>query len=120
MTLEHLPPLDFPGGLNTVAFGINKQGQIVGRYRAQGSPRDHGFLYDQGLFTTLDLPQAESTWATRINDKLQIVGFYGSPSGRHGFLYDHSTFTTIDVPFSGALHTRAFGINNPDRSWEFM
>ena len=72
-------PLDFPGGLNTVAFGINKQGQIVGRYQAQGSPRDHGFLYDQGLFTTLDPPQAESTWATRINDKLQIVGFYGSP-----------------------------------------
>lgn len=101
--------LDFPGAINNAAFGINKDGKIVGGYAGA----QHAFFYDQSMFTVPDPPQSDPLrLATRINDTLQIVGFYGNQSGRHGFLYDHSTFTIIDVPFPGALHTQAFGINN--------
>jgi probable HAF family extracellular repeat protein len=101
--------LDFPGAINNVAFGINKDGKIVGGYAGA----QHAFFCDQSMFTVPDPPQSDPLrLATRINDTLQIVGFYGNQSGRHGFLYDHSTFTIIDVPFAGALHTQAFGINN--------
>jgi probable HAF family extracellular repeat protein len=96
-----------PGAQNTVPIGINDVGTIVGQ---------HGFVYSNGSFTTLDAPGAlaSSTDANGINNAGQIVGaFLDNSSIGHGFLYTAGLFTTIEVP--GALYTAAFGINDAEQ-----
>jgi probable HAF family extracellular repeat protein len=49
--------------------------------------RYHGFLLDQGNYTTIDVPDSTFTSANGINASGQIVGFYyDAGGGRHGFL----------------------------------
>jgi hypothetical protein len=56
----------------------------VGEYRdASGT---HGFLLDQGSFTTLDVPGGFDTYPSGINASGQIVGSYIDAGGTHGFL----------------------------------
>src|SRR5262245_2109304 len=74
--------LDVPGTSPNYAElnGINDSGQIVGSYGG------HGFLLDQGSYTTIDVPGAQATFATGINDSGQIVGWYlDAGGGQHGF-----------------------------------
>jgi probable HAF family extracellular repeat protein len=71
----------------------------------------HGFLLDQGNYTTLDVPGSGFTYATGINASGQVVGFYFDAGGiGHGFLFDHASYTTLDVP--GSTSTEAYGIND--------
>ena len=58
----------------TIAAGINDKGQIVGSYN--NSTGAHGFLYDHGVYTTLDDPLGTLTGAVGISDEGQIVGAY--------------------------------------------
>jgi hypothetical protein len=48
--------------------------------------KDHGFLYDQGSYTPLDVPGSGGSWAYGINATGQIVGVYADGGGTHGFL----------------------------------
>lgn len=49
--------------IGTIAFGINKNGTIVGSY-----DNAHGFMYQNGQFTTLDAPQlAGEPHQTQLN-----------------------------------------------------
>ena len=84
--------------VRTQPFGINKHGQIVGEY-VDAEGRSHGFLLENGVFTTIDAPGGASTIAIDINDNGQIVGVsYTARVGR-GFLRDaNGAFTTIAVP----------------------
>ena len=78
--------VSFPGTLDTSANGINKKGQIVGRY-IDSDEKGHGFLYDGGVFSTIDVPNATLTQANGINKEGQIVGVYAdSDEKSHGFL----------------------------------
>ena len=60
------------------ASGINDSGQIVGVYSAA---RGHGFLLDQGSYTTLDVPGSWETYAFGFNASGQIVGWYLDGTG---------------------------------------
>ncbi len=72
--------------------------------------RTHGFLFDHGLFATIDVPDASFTHPNAINLRGQIVGELITASGTiRGFLFDKGDFTTIEVPESVA--TIAAGIN---------
>jgi probable HAF family extracellular repeat protein len=87
--------LDVPGSsyASTTARGINASGQIVGYYEdAAGNP--HGLLFDQGSYTTLDVPHSTLTQALGVNASGQIVGFYWDAAGSHGFLYDQGNYST--------------------------
>src|SRR5207302_959133 len=81
--------IDFPGGTDTTAVGINDAGQIVGSF-SDGPPqpgvKTHGFLKDGATFTTIDVPGASSTEPRGINDAGQIVGIFDDAKGHHGFL----------------------------------
>src|SRR5262245_58454771 len=103
--------LDVPGSskASAIALGINASGQIVGSYY-DAAYLHHGFLLDQGGYTTLDVPGANYTHARRINASGQIVGYYFAGTEGHGFLLDQGGYTTLDVP--GAIYTYAFGIND--------
>ena len=56
---DPMVPTDGPRGqgIGTVAQGINDRGQIVGYYYDSGG-NQHGFLYNGGTYTTLDVPLA--------------------------------------------------------------
>jgi len=110
---------DFPA--KGFASDINNVGQIVGYYLDSSIPAHaHGFIYENGAYTTLDDPLGTGTYITGENDNGQIVGYYTDLSGNeHGFLYAGGTFTTVDNPsgmqatLRGATGgTELNGINN--------
>src|SRR5439155_80019 len=81
--------IDVPsaGVFLTRANGINNRGQIVGEYLDNPSSNEqHGFVYDNGMFTSIDFPEAFETVALGINKRGQIVGFYADGAGVHGFI----------------------------------
>jgi probable HAF family extracellular repeat protein len=97
----------------TRANGINNRGQIVGEYLDNASNnQQHGFLYDNGVFTSVDVPGASITSATGINDYGHVVGFYEDDAGVHGFVDDGETVAPIDAPYPDVSSTSALGMNN--------
>ena len=71
-----------PGGVarQTSARGINARGDIVGFY-VDSAGRQHGFLLQDGLYTTIDFPLAgvRATIANGINAQGEVVGQYVLP-----------------------------------------
>jgi probable HAF family extracellular repeat protein len=109
----------FPDAVLSSPAGINNVGQIVGFYfdnDVTGSfpnGRAHGFLYDNGIFTSFDFPGATATLPADINDHGQIVGIYAdNDMVAHSFLLDRGKFTEFDVSFSSVVGTQVSGINN--------
>jgi probable HAF family extracellular repeat protein len=87
-------------------------GQIVGAYY-DASLMQHGFLYANGTYTTLDNPSANfGTVAQAINGFGQVVGYYRNITGIHGFVYNPNdgTYTRIDDPLGRG--TFPSGIND--------
>jgi probable HAF family extracellular repeat protein len=101
---------DFPGATEIYGLGINARGDIVGRY-VDTAGVTHGFLMQQGSFTTIDFPQATFTAARGVNARGDIVGrFLDAGGNEHGFLLEDGRYKRIDYP--GAAATTARGINN--------
>jgi hypothetical protein len=77
-----LTPINFPGAYGTIAYGINRLGQISGTYTnyTDGVFSDHGFVYSEGVFTTVDYATVDytgyNTHIYGINDYGQVVGYY--------------------------------------------
>jgi probable HAF family extracellular repeat protein len=110
----------FPEARVTAPSGINNVGQIVGFYFDNNvtdsfpNGQAHGFLYDNGRFTSFDFPDAVATFPVDLNDNGQIVGIFAADNDSIGssFLLDAGRFATFDVPFSGVVATQVSGINN--------
>lgn len=82
----NLVSFDYPGAsvVSTRAWDINPSGAIVGDYRdASGT---HGFLLEDGAFTSLTFPGARVTQARGINPAGSIAGWHGDATGFHGFV----------------------------------
>jgi uncharacterized membrane protein len=101
--------IDFPSASYTTIHGLNNRGQIVGAYLEGGvTPNPdgtvppgvvHGFLWERGRFTTLDVPGSIWTQPFGINDRGEISGGYYDPTGKqHGFVLQKGQYTTIDAP----------------------
>jgi probable HAF family extracellular repeat protein len=114
-----------PGSGVSYAFGINVHGVAVGGFcdpaGCNALAAQHGFTYDNGVYTTIDYPQTGATTAAYgINDLGEIVGGFCSgpfpcPEGAfartaHGFLDDQGAFAQLDYP--GSQDTQADAINN--------
>jgi probable HAF family extracellular repeat protein len=104
--------LNVPGSSLNESTGINTSGQIVGVY-ADLSNVIHGFLDTGGVFTTIDVPGANSgtTEVLDINDSGEFVGGYeDSGNVNRGFsTTDGISFVTLSYP--GATSTLAAGVN---------
>jgi uncharacterized membrane protein len=98
-----------PGAGETDPYAIDDRSRIVGSVLDTGATFGpdgsvppsmlHGFLWDKGRVTRLDVPGSLLTVALDIDDRGRIVGGYTDPTGRqHGFLYEHGSYTTIDAP----------------------
>jgi len=102
-----VPPLG-PPPPDSVAFGVNNAGQVVG-VSLTSTLDFHAFLYNQGNMTDLNaMVPATSGWtleyAYSINDTGQIVG-YGSYRGsaQRAFLLTPDTSAAVPEPASHAL-----------------
>ncbi len=103
--------IDFPGATTTLAWSINKGGDIAGSYTLAGVT--HAFRLSGGRFTTIDYPAAASTDARGINNRGDISGIARDAAGVfHGFLLSADKFTVLDFP--NASSTQAWGLNSSD------
>jgi probable HAF family extracellular repeat protein len=83
----HVTRFQFPGGSDTMAFGINAKDQIVGSY-LDGSDVMHGFLLNHPTgpkhpqWRSIDDPNGVgSTLVNGLNDAGDLVGFYTDSAG---------------------------------------
>jgi hypothetical protein len=113
-------PIDVPGA-GTLPLGINKQGQVVGIYGDEGTVnnpdgsypryRVHGFLWDEGRVSKIDVPGSVLTYAFGVNKRGQITGGYYDTTGtQHGFVFERGRYRTIAPP--GRTENTAWGIND--------
>lgn len=112
------------GGENSIAQGINNNGQIVGwANNAAGS--GHGFLYSEGVMTDIgSLPGGGQSGAYAINNNGEIVGTAAIvPDGQpvyvgewHAILYSGGAMidlnTRLDTSSAGWLLEDAVAIND--------
>ena len=104
-----------PGGGFAGADGprINDAGEIVGSFNEQTDFAGRGYLYNNGVFTTINFPGATSTGVGGINDAGEIVGQYTDSGGTsHAFLDNNGVFTTMDIDIPGGGTFFLTGINN--------
>ena len=101
----------YPGADSTVAFGNNDLGLVVGRYSI--GDENFGFVYDDGVFTPIDFPDAVgNSYAFGINNRGDVIGLWCeekddppcafSPGADgdaiRGWLLDKDGFSNVDFP----------------------
>lgn len=103
--------ISIPGSNQTVVYGINDFGAIVGEYTTDNNKVSRGFMRVAGKVTNLGYPGARGTVCYAINNAGEVVGQYYDTDGvPHAFTYQNGTYTDIDPP--GAEEAGAIGINN--------
>ena len=109
LSVSHAYNGTWPGQFSTSVKAINDYDEVVGYYYNDSGY--YGFLYSDGLYTTLNDPLATNgTFANSINDADQIIGYYENASGAHGFIYINGTYNTVDDP--SGTNTMLIAINN--------
>ena len=100
----------------TIVVAVNDAGQAVGRYDerdlAGGPGATRGFLFHDGIFTRINVPDSVGTAPDGINNAGQIVGSFISLDFERtsGFVLDQNgNFTRLDAPFPNAGRTIAKG-----------
>lgn len=113
---------DYPGPMSmAMHYGATPDGKmVVGVYTVAGV--NHGYILNDGVVTTFDVPGSARTTPQDINAAGVIVGTYrnpGEPSTKlHAFVLETHGSTdqanweyTLPVDFPGASITRIRGIN---------
>ncbi len=108
-------PIDVPGSSQTVPYGIDNRGEVMGIYRVASIQAPGMFKWDNGIVTNLVLPPPPPKLYPSVSDGNnagEVVGAYTDGAGQsHGFVLANGSLTPIDVP--GSLMTlSAFGIND--------
>lgn len=116
ITIEVLANFDYPGdGNSTTPFGINRRGDISGRYLdTSGVTRGFVRFRNGSLSRPIVEPNdtGNLTEANDINNAHTIVGDFltSVDNANHGFLLSGGVFTQFDV--AGAISTFVMGIND--------
>jgi uncharacterized membrane protein len=79
--------LNYPGAVNTNAYGINSQGQVAGFYRDVGGVVRAFVMEPTGEFNSVTVPNVIGTWVRGINARNEIAGYIRDNSGKwRGFV----------------------------------
>ena len=91
------------------------QSMRVGLYIDMMTGFNHGYIVQNGILQTYDVPGPQGPQQTNtydINPAGDFVGIYiGSSGHRHGFLQLAGGSAPITLTYPDAVHTRAYGIN---------
>src|SRR4029077_10843950 len=100
----------FPIAKIAEVTGLNNSNQIVGYI--ENNSGFHGFLYDSGAFTHLNVRGASGTLVSGINDSGEVVGVWvGSSNVSYGFIWTKAQgFKSFSAPH--ATSTGATAINS--------
>jgi probable HAF family extracellular repeat protein len=114
-TLNLFSNIDDPHGVGaTTATGINNRGQVVGFFIDQSNVT-RGFIDKNGVFTTIDGPNATSTMLLGLNNRGTAVGVEVDKKGKmHGLICSVRVpivCKTLDDP-NGKGTTTFNGIND--------
>jgi uncharacterized membrane protein len=102
-----LQVLNINGSTTAMAFGINREGVVVGT-----DGNGNAFTFSNGKVKTFIPTGGMSATAFGINDEGTIVGQYATGGATPGFIrVNGKTFITINAP-SGPNTVNAQGINN--------
>jgi len=91
---------DPPGSVNTLPFGINNAGDIVGMYTLPDGT-GQGFWSNQGItFTDVDVPGGTGAVPIMINNNGEICGSYVDLATGviQSFLLQHGVYSAIKLP----------------------
>jgi YD repeat-containing protein len=81
-TFTRLP--DVPGAAQTIYLGLNNRGQTVATAAFLSADRTfvtlRAYQRDDAKFTRIAVPGSVSTFATAINDRGHVVGYYTDPA----------------------------------------
>lgn len=106
--------IDYPGGFDSQAYGVNDCDEIIGVYNdADGNP--HAFRLSDGQFSPLDLDGSVQTVPLSINNRGEVVGEYVTDptTNGYGFIdYPGDRVRLITAPGSQPLGTYFISINN--------
>jgi uncharacterized membrane protein len=107
----HVRTIDAPNCGGTSFTGINAAGTIVGYCSGvSGSEPERGFVYENGVFSPVEVPTEADIVPTGIADDGTIVGYFGpldAPTA--GFASRDGVLTFLNFP--GALFTYVEGIS---------
>jgi hypothetical protein len=92
---------------NTDLGGITASGEIFGNY-TNFTNQKVAFVYNNGVFTTIDAPLAQETTVFGVTNGEIFGGYVDLFGDSHGFLDIGGAFTQIDVP--GATSTTVMGV----------
>lgn len=110
--VSNINQVNFPGSLFTVPVKINDRGQIAGLYVDTGGA-EHGFLFSNGQYSSIDYPGAVATEALAIDNRgvPTIAGNYVDSAGTvHGFVSIAGQFSPVNAGF--AVNLSVTGIND--------
>jgi hypothetical protein len=104
------PSMSFP---NSMHAGATPDGSVmVGFYVDMTTGHQHGYVLQNGMLQSYDVPNSTFTTIWDINPGQEFVGTYKDTSGKqHGFLQLPHGSTPITVEYPGAVATIAMGIN---------
>jgi probable HAF family extracellular repeat protein len=99
------------GSTALLAYGITRNGQIVGTYLASPGGPEQGFVDFRGEVTTFNPGGGQYTWPLSTSESGALTGRGSTASGSlFGYSYARGKFQVISVP--GAANTEPHGIND--------
>lgn len=102
------------GGRNSVAFGINSAGQVVGNAQLAGDVAQRAALFSTTGGPNVDLGTlgGSNSSAFAINNRGQVVGWADTSDGvRHATLFSTTGGPNIDLDTLVSNYSYAYGIN---------
>lgn len=100
----------FHAGNGTAISGINNLADFCGTY-ASGS-HFHGFLWQGGVYTTLDVPGSQWTYVNGLNDSGNFCGYSSDASTEVITAFVSIDGMVTSFPVADATFPFAYGINN--------
>jgi probable HAF family extracellular repeat protein len=95
-----------PGARFTIAHGINDLGDVVGHFSLDDFSPIQGFIYSDGQYFDIDIPDAFAVVPFGISRSGVTVGSFNDGGRQAAFVMDDDKITILDVPRADGVNSR--------------